>query len=85
MAENFRICKKCLIRDMADQAEYFKNMYEYIDNLEPEIKAQPELYENRLTVCKACDRLADGMCRGCGCFVEMRAAVRKNSCPYEKW
>lgn len=70
---------------MTDQAEYFKNMYEYIDNLEPEIKTEPELYENRLIVCKACDRLADGMCKGCGCFVEMRAAVRKNRCPYEKW
>ena len=27
----------------------------------------------------------DGMCRACGCYVELRAAMRKNACPYEKW
>lgn len=60
-------------------------MYDYIENLDPDIKTEASLYEERLAVCKECERLADGMCRGCGCFVEMRAAVTKNACPYEKW
>ncbi len=75
-----RICKKCLLREM-QEGEYFKNMYEYIAQLDPEVKAGEELYENRLAACKACKNLVNGMCRVCGCFVEMRAAVKKNSCP----
>ncbi|MDE6873727.1 MAG: hypothetical protein K2P87_04640 [Lachnospiraceae bacterium] len=75
-----RICKKCLLRDIKE-GEYFKNMYEYIALLDPEIKADAELYEERLAACKACGHLMNGMCRVCGCFVEMRAAVRKNYCP----
>ncbi len=75
-----RICKKCLLREM-QEGEYFKNMYEYIAQLDPEVKAAKELYENRLEMCKVCKNLVNGMCRVCGCFVEMRAAVKKNSCP----
>lgn len=75
-----RVCKKCLLRD-TQEGEYFKNMYEYIALLDPEIKADAELYEERLAACKACGHLLNGMCRVCGCFVEMRAAVRKNYCP----
>ena len=83
--KNLRICKKCLTRDMIDKADYFKSMYDYIENLDPDIKTEDSLYEKRLATCNECERLADGMCRGCGCFVEMRAAVAKNACPYEKW
>ena len=79
-----RICKKCLIRDMEEYEEY-KNMFEYIRNLPEEIKAPQELYEHRMELCKECDMLLSGMCRKCGCFVEMRAAVTKNYCPGKKW
>lgn len=79
-----RICKKCLIRDM-DQTEYFENLYEYIKNLDEDIKVNGQIYEERLALCQDCELLADGMCRACGCFVELRAAMRKNSCPYDKW
>ena len=41
--------------------------------------------EKRLMVCKECDLLADGMCRACGFFVDMWAALDKNICPYGKW
>lgn len=75
-----RICKKCLLRDM-QEGEYFRNMYEYIANLDPDVKSEEELYEKRLAACKQCGNLVNGMCRVCGCFVEMRAAVRKNYCP----
>ena len=49
------------------------------------IKASEELYEERLSVCKECDMLLTGMCRSCGCYVELRAAVTKNYCPRKKW
>ena len=78
------LCKNCLIRDM-DEASYFENMFAYIENLDEEIKASPELYEERLAICKTCERLISGMCNACGCFVEMRAAINSNNCPYDKW
>ncbi|MBQ9123874.1 MAG: hypothetical protein IJY10_10360 [Lachnospiraceae bacterium] len=80
-----RICKKCLIKDMADGEEMFRNLYEYIENLDEEMKASEELYQERLSCCKECDSLLSGMCRHCGCYVEMRAVVKKNYCPVKKW
>jgi len=80
-----RICRKCLTRDMIGQEEYFANLQDYINNLDVDIKAGEDLYESRLDVCKECDLLFQGMCRTCGCYVELRAAVTKNSCPNKKW
>lgn len=82
--ETKRICRKCLTRDM-DKDEYFENLHTYIANIDDEIKVEKPLYEERLSLCKECDLLADGMCRACGCYVELRAAIRKNGCPYDKW
>lgn len=70
---------------MIDKDEYFKTLQEMIDNIDASVKAVPEVYEARLSACKECERLADGMCRACGCYVELRAAIGTNSCPYSKW
>lgn len=77
-------CRRCLTRDM-DQGEYFKNLHTYIANLDEDIRTDEALYEKRLSLCRECDRLLDGMCRACGCFVELRAAIGKNVCPYSRW
>ena len=77
-------CYKCLLRDM-DQNEYFQNLHDYIENLDEDIKVSSQLYDERLAVCKECDNLLEGMCKACGCYVELRAAVKKNKCPYKKW
>ena len=74
-----------LTRDMLGKEEYFRSLREYIANLDPEIKADEALYEERLAVCKECDLLLEGMCRICGCYVELRAVVAKNICPRKKW
>ena len=79
-----RVCRKCLTADM-DEKKYFENLHAYIKNLDEELKVDRPLYEKRLAVCKDCDLLADAMCRACGCYVELRAAMRKNACPYDKW
>lgn len=47
-----RICRRCLAKDMPD-ASYFDNMYEYIRQLDPEIKAEDPLYEERLPSVKS--------------------------------
>lgn len=81
-----RVCKKCLVYEMAERRDYH-SMYEYIDNLDEEIKTEDTEYQTRLEKCKECENLFNGMCRVCGCFVEMRAAVTKNHCPdvQAKW
>lgn len=73
------------MRDMLDKQEYFQNLQEYIDNLDPETKVSDEIYEQRLKICTECEILLEGMCRSCGCYVELRAALRKNYCPNKKW
>ncbi len=79
----FRICKKCLIREK--QGKELESLQMYIDNIEVELRASEMLYEERLEVCKNCEMLLAGMCRSCGCYVELRAAVEKNTCPRKKW
>ena|GEM_PF-16268 len=75
-----RICKKCLIKD-TPQKEYFQNMYDYIDRLDTDIKVADTIYTERLNACKTCPYLQCGMCKICGCFVEVRAAIKSNDCP----
>ena len=80
-----RICKKCLTREMAESGEQFQNMWDYIDNLSADVKTTDPEYERRLSICKECEMLLAGMCRKCGCYVEMRAALKKNECPDHNW
>ncbi len=83
--ENLRICRRCLTRDMAGKEEYFRSLHEYIENLDMDVKTPAALYEERLEVCRECELLYQAMCRSCGCYVELRAAIAKNSCPWNKW
>ena len=83
MDGNTRICKKCLLREM-DEAGFFQNMYDYIARIPADDKAPEEEYERRLSICKECEKLLSGMCRMCGCYVEMRAAIALRDCPGKK-
>jgi hypothetical protein len=73
------VCKRCLLKELTG-SEYFAGIYEYIENLPAEMKADPVVYEQRLSACRACDSLVNGMCRLCGCFVEARASKKSNHC-----
>ena len=75
-----RICRRCLLREM-DETEYFDNLHTYIRNLDEDLKVCDEIYAQRLAECKSCDSLLSGMCRICGCYVELRAVMKKNICP----
>lgn len=81
----YRICKKCLMREMEEQADYFATIRNLIDNMDEEEKASEALYEERLQICKDCEMFLEAMCRSCGCYVELRAAKAANSCPRKKW
>lgn len=84
--ENRRVCKKCLLQDIAPD-EYLENMRIYLMGLDDDIKTEKTLYKERLAHCKKCDNLIEGLCRLCGCFVEYRAAINHKACPdiHPKW
>lgn len=78
--EALRVCRKCLIRE-ENQAEYFSRLDQYIAGLDEDDRVSQEEYERRLLLCGNCPRLMNGMCRLCGCFVELRAALKVRKCP----
>lgn len=78
-----RICKKCLLRDLAMEDQ--KHIQRYLDAIRQQDRADEQIYEQRLAVCRECDRLIEATCQACGCYVELRAAVRHGRCPYKKW
>ncbi|WP_173472406.1 DUF6171 family protein [Eubacterium ruminantium] len=79
-----RICKRCLLSEF-DEKKYLEEIKEYIDILDASTKVAEEEYKNRLEVCRGCDKLLQGTCLACGCFVEIRAVVKDNRCPKKKW
>lgn len=77
------VCKKCLLREMA---EADRSMIQtYIAAIKKEDRVSNDVYETRLSVCKECDRLKAGTCNACGCYVELRALTPVSHCPYKKW
>lgn len=48
-------------------------------------KVKDAEYEQRLQICTQCDKLNEGTCNACGCYVELRAAAAAAHCPYRKW
>lgn len=81
-----RLCRRCLLRDMAEE-ELYLGIREHVARIPPEQKVSEAVLEQRLTICASCDELISGMCRLCGCYVELRAAMKIRSCPHvpAKW
>ncbi|MBQ3140565.1 MAG: hypothetical protein IJC25_01220 [Clostridia bacterium] len=76
-------CRRCLLSEYDPQA-YHETVEQYVRSLSDELRADPAVYTQRLAACRACDCLLDGMCRKCGCFVEVRAAKKALGCPHEQ-
>lgn len=76
-------CKKCLLREMAED-DVLESITVRIDKLKIDEKAEGELYSYRLAQCKECEHLISGVCMKCGCYVEFRAAFKKQKCPDTK-
>ncbi len=73
---------RCLLSETGEK-ELLENIREYISGLDENVKADEETYRRRLSLCEKCEKLQNGVCLKCGCYVEMRAAVRNNRCPSE--
>ena len=76
-------CKRCLLHEAAEE-DVLNSIKERIDKLSEKEKADEVLYSHRLNECKNCDNLISGVCMKCGCYVEFRAAFKKNNCPNTK-
>ncbi len=83
--EQLRVCKNCLLRDNLSQEEIYRSIQARIESLEVDVRASATLYEARLARCMVCDMLLAGMCRVCGCYIELRAAKAQNACPRGYW
>lgn len=77
------ICKKCLLRDMAEEDAGKIDMYR--NAIKQQDRVEEEEYERRLLLCKECDLLNAGTCGACGCYVELRATAKRGHCPYKRW
>ena len=78
-----RVCKQCLMREMADASAAMIEKYKEV--IKKEDRVSEEIYESRLSVCKECEKLNAGTCNACGCYVELRALSPMSRCPYRKW
>lgn len=80
---NTRICKKCLLREMAE--EDARQIQRYKEAIKESDRVDAVIYEERLALCKVCDFLNTGTCGACGCYVELRALAKNGRCPHKKW
>lgn len=78
-----QICKKCLLREMAEADA--KMIEKYQAAIKGEDRVEKEIYEQRLSQCKECNLLNAGTCGACGCYVELRAIAKVGRCPHKKW
>ena len=78
-----KICRRCLLQEMADENDYYQRVVRYRATLPAQKRTPDDAYAARLARCKACDQLNAGTCMQCGCYVEMRAARLDMHCPRE--
>ena len=69
------------------QADMAKLVRDYVASLSADEKTDEATYAARLNICRTCDDLHSGTCALCGCYVEARAAKKRQGCPKvpEKW
>ena len=74
-------CIRCLLSEIPDEAALAEAIRERIAALAEEEKAQETEWQRRLDICKSCQKLNRGTCGACGCYVELRAARIRQTCP----
>lgn len=79
-----RHCFRCFLEEIDPEA-YRRDIKYILDRMEPAEKTSETEYRRRLEVCRNCSYLSMAVCDACGCYVELRAAIRDGRCPYKKW
>ena len=79
-------CTRCLLEELDDETIY-ETVQRTIRSIPEEKRTGETEYRKRLNGCKECEKLVQGMCRVCGCFVEVRAAYVRKKCPdiHPRW
>ena len=72
---------RCLLADMKDEAELAALVRERIGMIPEEERTPEPAYALRLSRCRECESLQRGTCAQCGCYVEIRAARARQTCP----
>lgn len=73
-------CKRCLLLESGEGVTY-KEIMEYVSTIPNDDIVDLEIFNKRIEHCRNCDNLISGMCRKCGCYVEVRARLKKADCP----
>lgn len=79
MADGRKPCRCTLLE--SGQADLAQVVRAYVDALPEDERADEARYAARLNICRGCNDLHSGTCALCGCYVEARAAKRKQQCP----
>ena len=69
---------------MGEEA-YREMISRHVDIIKPGDRSDEALCKARLDICRGCPKLNAGTCAACGCFVEIRAALKRSTCPDRKW
>ncbi len=77
-------CKRCLLRESAE-ADIYEDIQSRIEKLSDRDRADGKTYASRIEKCRQCEQLVSGVCMKCGCYVEFRAAFKKQRCPQKLW
>jgi hypothetical protein len=77
-------CIRCLLEEI-DPAQYQRDIGRLLRLMDRSEKVSEEEYHDRLKICKECEYLSRGTCNACGCYTELRAAVKRSRCPYKRW
>ena len=51
------------------------------------MKVSGTLYEERIKICKECDKFDKtfSRCKKCGCLMKVKARFKNSKCPLNKW
>ena len=83
MDEKKRVCKACLLRDLAEEDQ--KDLKKYLSLIKEKDRVDEAEYERRLLICRSCEFLNEATCLACGCYAEFRVFGRRSCCPKKKW
>ncbi len=81
LSASLPMCRKCMLEDMENGTDIAEVLKQLTDAIPPKERADPDITNRRLDVCRACDHLYSGTCALCGCFVALRAAKKRSACP----
>ncbi len=77
-------CRKCLVSALNDSTVQ-QTVARSVAEISQNEKTDEKDYQKRLSICLSCDNLLSGTCLSCGCYVEIRAAIKRGRCPDKKW